>query len=188
LIRGSYFHFSYISYHEYPFGIPRTALDVFNTLPEGTLCEVIDNALYFPPARTTTHQRVLGDILVEIYEVACQLGDILMAPCDVYLDGGQAIVQPDIFFIKADRCHIVEKRGIMGRPDLIIEILLSNESFDKEMKFNLYQRNSIPEYFIIEPETKSVLHYLLVNSVYQLQESKPAGQLYIKQLDLRVNF
>ncbi len=30
--------------------VPKTALDVFRLLPEGTLCEVIDNVLYMSPS------------------------------------------------------------------------------------------------------------------------------------------
>jgi hypothetical protein len=48
-------------------GIPRNAVEVFNLLPEGTLCEVIDNSLYMLPIPTTTHQRVLLDIFTNIY-------------------------------------------------------------------------------------------------------------------------
>ncbi len=39
--------------------IPKTALDVFRMLPEGTLCEVVDNVLYMSPAPKYTDQRLL---------------------------------------------------------------------------------------------------------------------------------
>lgn len=168
-------------------GIPRTALEVFEMLPEGTLCEVIDNIMYFPPSRTTTHQEVLGDIILEMYEKAQTLGEMLPGPCDVYLDNGESIVTPDLFFIKADRAHIVEKRGIKGSPDLIFELLSTNAWFDKENKFELYQRNGVSEYFIIDPETKEVWHYLLIDGMYVLQTAT-AGQLNIHQLSLEINF
>ena len=42
--------------------IPRTAMEVFSMLPEGTLCEVIDNAIYMSPAPTPNHQEVLAEI------------------------------------------------------------------------------------------------------------------------------
>ncbi|MES2275549.1 MAG: Uma2 family endonuclease [Bacteroidota bacterium] len=170
--------------------IPRTAMEVFEMLPEGTLCEVIDNALYMSPSPTTDHQDILGEIFLEI-ATACKknrYGKVLLSPCDVYLDNGESVVQPDLLFIKEARRAIIEKKGIIGSPDFVIEILSTNLKFDKETKLQLYQRNSIPEYFIIDPETKSVLHYLLVDDAYQLQENKPVGQLYIKQLDLQVNF
>lgn len=35
--------------------VPKTALDVFRMLPEGTLCEVIDNVLYMAEPCTYFH-------------------------------------------------------------------------------------------------------------------------------------
>lgn len=170
--------------------IPRTAMEVFEMLPEGTLCEVIDNALYISPSPTTDHQDILGDIFLEIAS-ACKKnkhGKVFISPCDVYLDNNLSVVQPDLLFIAEHRRSIIEKKGIIGSPDMVIEILSTNLKFDKETKLNLYQRNAIPEYFIIDPETKEAIHYLLVDGIYQLQESRPIGQLFIKQLDLLIAF
>ena len=33
-----------------PYKVPRTAMEVFEMLPEGTLCQVIDNIIYMSPA------------------------------------------------------------------------------------------------------------------------------------------
>ena len=143
--------------------IPRTAMEVFEMLPEGTLCEVIDNALYISPSPTTKHQRIsmkLSGMLDPFLNTAL-LGEVFAAPCDVYLDNGKNIVQPDLLFVKAERSRIVETKGILGSPDFVIEILSTNLKLDKETKLNLYQRNGIPEYFIIEPETKEVWYYIL---------------------------
>ena len=35
---------------------PRTIMEVFKMLPEGTLAEVIDNTLYMSPTPITIHQ------------------------------------------------------------------------------------------------------------------------------------
>jgi len=170
--------------------IPRTAMEVFEMLPEGTLCEVIDNALYMSPSPTTDHQDILGDIFFSIksYSNTQQEGRVLLSPCDVYLDGGESVVQPDILFVNTKRASIIEKKGVIGSPDFVIEILSTNMKLDKETKLNLYQRNAIPEYFIIDPENKNVWHYLLVNNVYELQASTTRGQFNIKQINLQVNF
>ncbi|MEJ7683286.1 MAG: hypothetical protein WKG06_36590 [Segetibacter sp.] len=46
--------------------VPKTALDAFRLLPEGTLCEVIDNVLYMSPPRQYIHQRVVGLLATRI--------------------------------------------------------------------------------------------------------------------------
>jgi Uma2 family endonuclease len=168
--------------------IPRTAMEVFNMLPEGTLCEVIDNTLYMSPSPTTYHQRLLGKIFakIQLFVEDQQLGEAFIAPCDVYLDEEQNVVQPDILFIKKEREEIIYKNGIIGAPDLIIEILSTNKSHDQTRKLELYQRNQVPEYIIIDSETKQIWHYLLKESVYVLQPQQEAGQVLIRQLDLTI--
>ena len=41
---------------------PRTAMEVFEMLPEGTLAEVINNVIYMSPAPLFNHQDVLSDL------------------------------------------------------------------------------------------------------------------------------
>jgi hypothetical protein len=43
--------------------VPRTAMDVFRVLPEGTRCELIENVSYMLPERTHRHER----IRIELY-------------------------------------------------------------------------------------------------------------------------
>jgi Uma2 family endonuclease len=170
--------------------IPRTAMEVFNMLPEGSLCEVIDNALYMSPSPTTDHQDILLDIAFEIksFNKKHNMGRIFVSPCDVYLDDEQSVVQPDIIFLGTEKSDLVRKNGIYGSPDLVIEILSTNKGYDKETKFQLYQRNGIAEYIMVDANTKEAWTYLLVDGQYQSQPSLPKGQLYIKQLSLTVSF
>lgn len=170
--------------------IPRTAMEVFNMLPEGTLCEVIDNALYMSPSPTTNHQEILGDIFAETraYIKSNNLGKVFMAPCDVYLDNEENVVQPDLVFIAKENIDIVAMKGIYGSPSMVIEILSTNRNYDKEKKFELYQRNAIPEYIIVDATTKETWSYLLVDGKYQLQAAQQKGQLLIQQLSLTIHF
>ncbi|MEO6499993.1 MAG: Uma2 family endonuclease [Mucilaginibacter sp.] len=174
----------------YILDIPRTAMEVFNMLPEGTLCEVIDNALYMSPSPTTDHQIILGDIFTEIllYTKRKNSGKIILSPCDVYLDDEQNVVQPDLIFITQGNTAIVHKKGVYGSPNMVIEILSSNKTYDKGTKFELYQRNAIAEYIMIDADTKTASGYLLVEGKYHLQSSMPAGQLHIQQLSLTISF
>lgn len=170
--------------------IPRTAMEVFNMLPEGTLCEVIDNTLYMSPSPTTNHQRLLGKLFsrLQIFIEENTLGETFIAPCDVYLDNEQTVVQPDILFIKKEQEHIIHKKGIIGSPNLVIEILSTNKTHDQTRKLELYERNLVPEYIIIDPETKQVWHYLLKDKQYITQPANESGKLLINQLNLLITF
>ncbi|NCD68167.1 Uma2 family endonuclease [Mucilaginibacter agri] len=170
--------------------IPRTAMEVFELLPEGTACEVIDNTLYMSPSPTTNHQEILGNIFAEIhYHIKHRnLGKAFMAPCDVYLNNGQNVVQPDILFIKKDRGNIIQTKGVYGSPDLIIEILSTNKIHDQERKLELYRQNLVPEYVIIDPETKQVWHYILIGGKYSEKIGSDHKSLNLEQLDLVLSF
>ncbi|SFT13354.1 Uma2 family endonuclease [Mucilaginibacter polytrichastri] len=113
-------------------------------------------------------------------------GKVFVAPCDVYLNDEQNVVQPDILFIKKERESIIQNQGIYGAPDLIIEILSTNKIHDQERKLELYRQNLVPEY-IIDPETKDLWHYLLKDNRY-IQKSSDKGKLFIEQISLELIF
>jgi Uma2 family endonuclease len=169
--------------------IPRTAMEVFDMLPEGTACEVIDNTLYMSPSPTITHQRLLGKIFRKISSFAEEnnLEEAFFSPSDVYLNNGKNVVQPDIFFVKKKRESIIQTKGVYGAPDLIIEILSTNKIHDQERKLELYRQNLVPEYVIIDPETKEVWHYLLQDNMY-IQKLSGIGSLFIEQVSLELLF
>ena len=169
--------------------IPRTAMEVFEILPEGTACEVIDNTLYMSPSPTTSHQRLLLKIVLQIQDHLNNYltGEVFISPCDVYLNDGNDVVQPDVFFIKKEHENIVQKKGIYGSPDIIIEILSSNKVHDQQRKMELYRLSAVPEYIIIDPDTKNIWSYILQNDKY-LERSTIPGKLLIEQLNLNIGF
>lgn len=94
--------------------------------------------------------------------------NVFSAPFDVRLTKTNKItnkevttvVQPDLCVI-CDKAKL-DKRGCIGAPDWIIEIL-SPGNTKKEMKdkFQIYQENGVKEYWIIQPEDKTLLIYIL---------------------------
>lgn len=169
--------------------VPRTALEVFKMLPEGTLCEVIDNVLYMSPAPTPNHQDVLGDIfsLLKIYTKQNALGKAYSSPIDVFLDEERNAVQPDILFIKTENLNIIKEKAIYGVPDLVIELLSSNKHHDTQRKYSLYEEKAVKEYIIIDPETKEVWHYLLHEGKFVDQPSQN-GKIHINLLNFAIEF
>lgn len=123
--------------------IPRTAVELFEILPEGILCEVIENTLYMTPTPNFFHQELSGElqyaILNEIKK-ANNSGKCVAAPTDVFLDDLNAY-QPDIIFIAKENLKIIKEGKIRGAPDLIIEILSPGSvKHDKITKRIVYER------------------------------------------------
>jgi len=75
------------------------------------------------------------------------------------------VFQPDICVI-CDKDKL-DERGCLGAPDLIIEILSpGNSKKEMDIKFDLYEENSVKEYWIVEPFQKSILIYTMQNDKY----------------------
>ena len=70
----------------------------------------------------------------------------------------ETVVQPDLLVI-CDKTKL-DDRGCNGAPDLVIEILSpSTAVVDFKIKFDLYQRFGVLEYWIVHPAEKTLLVY-----------------------------
>lgn len=61
---------------------PRTMFEVFEALPEGTLCQLINNQLVMSPAPSDTHQDITGEIFSQLlaHVKSNRLGKIGLVP------------------------------------------------------------------------------------------------------------
>jgi len=142
------------------------------TYPEGERWEIIDGVSYLQAAPSPIHQGILMElskqIAVYLTGKPCR---IYPAPFCVRLPLGDEqntrevknVVEPDISII-CDKSKIDDK-GCNGAPDMVIEIISpSSIKTDRVVKFNLYEKAGIKEYWIVEPDQKLV-------SVFQLQKN-----------------
>ena len=154
---------------------PRTLLEVFKMLPEGTRAELIDNSLYMSPAPTLSHQRIVILLATQLYNLAAKknLGEVTTGPVDVFLDK-ENIFQPDVVFVAKENSAILHEDGIHGAPDLVIEILSpGSKKLDLTKKKDAYQKAGIKEYWIVDPETKeSIGHQLEKGSYVEFKKEK----------------
>ncbi|WP_232066372.1 Uma2 family endonuclease [Hymenobacter sp. BT18] len=81
----------------------------------------------------------------------------------------ETVVLPDICVICDPQK--LDDRGCLGAPDWIIEILLpGNVSRDTKEKFDLYEEAGVREYWMVTPEQRNVVIYLLgEDGRYQLR-------------------
>lgn len=149
---------------------PRTIMEVFKMLPEGTLAELINGTLYMSPAPTPKHQRIIRKLCSVISDFIEErgMGEIFLSPCDVFLDEHSNAVQPDIIYVSSNNSFIVkENESIQGVPDLLMEILSAgNSKHDKVTKTDIYEKFGVQEYWIVNPDTKESVGYTLTNGLY----------------------
>lgn len=168
---------------------PRTIMEVFTMLPEGTLAELIDGKIYMSPSPVSDHQRVISRLFNKMYNYTESkgLGEMFVAPFDVYLDEHSNAVQPDIIFVSKDQSHIV-KDHIHGVPELLIELLSpGNKTHDTVIKKNLYEKFGVKEYWIIDPATKESIGYELRGKRYE-EYTKSVGYITSRLLNSRFDF
>src|SRR5438105_296318 len=73
-----------------------------------------------------------------------------------------SIFQPDILFVSKENLSRIERDGIHGTPDLVIEILSPSNAYnDFATKLHIYEKYGVSEYFIVDPETREVIAYRL---------------------------
>ena len=127
-------------------------------LPEDRRYEIVDGDLFMVPAPTPYHQRVsrkLGRFLDD-HVSERKLGEIFYAPCDLLLTEFD-VVQPDIFYVSTERLSIIKEKNIQGAPDLVVEILSKGtEQRDRGIKQKLYLRVGVKEYWIVDPDRRTI--------------------------------
>lgn len=168
---------------------PRTGMEAFKLMPEGTFCQLINDVLVMSPAPLTSHARIQAQIFAAInsFVEGNEIGEVFFAPVDVYLNNKNAF-QPDILFILKDRKDIIKEQGVYGAPDLVIEVLSKRtRKNDLGKKKDVYESTGVKEYWVVDPETKWCQGFILENHVYKsLGEGN--GNLTIQMFNLSISF
>lgn len=131
---------------------------------EGKHSEIINGEAFIMATPSRIHQEISGELFR-------QLANFLVGkPCKVYpapfgvrlfeQDGNSpedvdTVVEPDISVV-CDKSKL-DKHGCKGAPDFIAEVLSpSTQRHDQLVKLNLYQRAGVREYWIVDPENRTV--------------------------------
>lgn len=143
-------------------------------IPEGdtSIYELINGQIVKRASPNSPHQRTSFKLSVEfgIFNKKKKAGEFFTAPFDVYLDEENAGIQPDLLFVSKERNFIIhDNNGIVGAPDLVVEIV-SKGSGDKDraIKRDVYERFAVKEYWIVDPLYKSIEVYRMENNRYVL--------------------
>ena len=144
----------------------RWTYDEFSRLPDdGNRYEVIAGDLYMTPAPRPIHQRVAFNIgfLIESFLRQHDLGGwVAASPTDVLFAEGDYL-EPDLVFVRAERCGIVTDRGIEGVPDLVLEVISeSTAARDRGVKRQRYAWFGVPEYWIADVDAGHIEVYRML--------------------------
>ena len=135
----------------------RRTVDDYMRLDDDTRVELIDGEFFVTPSPTYRHQRIICNLLVALREFveieSC--GEVSVAPLDVILPSGD-VLQPDLLFVAKGNSAILQDR-VRGVPDLVIEVVSgSAPERDRIVKRDLYARNGVGEYWIVDDTARTV--------------------------------
>ncbi|GIO25234.1 hypothetical protein J11TS1_38150 [Oceanobacillus sp. J11TS1] len=147
------------------------------TWNDGGRCELIDGEIFnMSPAPSRKHQQVLRELStafsIFLKGKECE---VFFAPFDVRLfaDNQQDediyhVVQPDLSIVCNPKK--LDERGCKGTPDMIIEVLSpASVKLDRWIKYKLYEKAGVKEYWLVDPVNESVEIYLLSTEQYKFQ-------------------
>ena len=153
-------------------------------LPEtNRIIELSEGKLIMTPAPTTQHQLILGDLFLLIgnYVLSNNLGKIVTSPVEVRLWKGK-IRQPDIAFMSSEHLDRITKQDF-GVPDLAVEMLSkSTAETDRKDKLHEYEKAGVSEYWIVDPDAKTIEIYALENKAYILLGKWGIGEIASSKL------
>jgi Uma2 family endonuclease len=125
----------------------------FLALPETMeRVELLDGEVIVAPSPTAWHQEILGRLVLALrswaglHEGPAFVG---MAPLDVRFAPGR-ILQPDLFVI-LDKLPLDREGPIDRVPQLCVEVLSTNRSYDRLTKRFVYAAAGVEELWIVEP-------------------------------------
>ncbi len=132
--------------------------------PDDERYELMDGDLIMTPAPNTRHQGITTRLsgLLDAFVWRKRLGRVFVAPFDVALSDVD-VVQPDILFVSNARAErFLDDENLKGPPDLAVEVLSpSTAQRDRSFKRALYARHGVKEYWIVDPDAKTVSVLLL---------------------------
>lgn len=137
--------------------------------------EIIGGEKFMSPSANINHHRIMANLMftIGVYASTNKLGYAFGDSMDVHLPDG-SLFRPDFSLVGVANGSIVvdnAKRTIHGVPDMTVEIFSrATMRRDAGVKKDVYERNGVREYWMIDPWRESVEVYLLRDGKYFLDD------------------
>lgn len=136
--------------------------------------EIIEGEKIMSPAANLGHSKIimrLGNFIDSYCEENNDCGFVFVDNVDVHFPDGN-FFKPDLTVVLRENEKILDWKGdINGVPDMVAEVLSkSTLKRDLTVKKNVYEKNGVKIYWIIDPWKKSVSVYLLRDGKYFLDD------------------
>jgi Uma2 family endonuclease len=168
----------------------------YETWPEDERWELIDGVPYAMATPSIAHQRISRKLMNQLSNwLEGKPCEPFAAPFAVRLNadkGDDTVVEPDISVV-CDKSKLADGKSCKGAPDLVIEIQSrSTAGYDRVKKFNKYLEAGVREYWLVDPDVKTVqvysFEYHSQSRAYGETDEAPVGVLPGCVIDLKAVF
>ncbi len=158
-------------------------------LPGNRLMELNDGCLEILPMPTYFHELIVEFLydLLRAFVKERGLGKVMRAPLPIRLWDGQ-MREPDLLFLRPDRLQKLAEAGNRAQPDgadLVMEVVspgAQNRDRDLEVKRREYAKAGIAEYWIVDPELRTITVLELAGDAYLVAGEYQPNQLATSRL------
>jgi len=138
--------------------------------PDCPRYELIEGDAIKMEAPSIVHQSMLVELSAQFRTfLRGKRCKVFHAPFDVRLNHkalDNTVVQPDLVVV-CDPNKLENGKHCLGAPDMVAEILSPSTTHkDRNIKFNLYQKAGVKEFWILNPAERDVTVHILKDGVY----------------------
>ncbi|MBQ7476768.1 MAG: Uma2 family endonuclease [Selenomonadaceae bacterium] len=131
--------------------------------------EMIEGKKFMLASPNRRHAYIMSNIFVRLYLYLEEnnVGRVFSDNMDVHLPDGN-LVMPDVCVV-CDKEAFKRGSTVYGVPDFVVEILsYSTRRYDTAKKKDIYEKNGVKEYWIVNPWDKSVSVNILRDGKFEL--------------------
>ena len=135
-------------------------------------CEIIEGIKFMAPSADIWHNNVVVKLamIIGMHAAINRLGLVFSDSLDVHFPDGN-LFKPDFIFVSAANSKIVidnKHSTIHGVPDMVAEIFSrSTIKRDIGIKKDVYERNGVKEYWMIDPWRETIEVFLLRDGKFE---------------------
>jgi Uma2 family endonuclease len=147
----------------------------FIALDEDDPRELIDGELVEVEVPTRTHEQIVA-LLVHFllgWVDAGQGGTVFPSGYKVRISNRRGVM-PDVQLYRAGNEPAVDQeQGLVnGHPDLVVEVVSpSSQRYDRVTKLRWYAQLGVPEYWLVDPQARTVERLVLREGVFSIADS-----------------
>lgn len=145
----------------------------FIELDEDDPRELLDGRLVEIEVPTWMHERIVAILISALAQWSAErnAGQVIGSGYKIRIDDRRGAM-PDVQFYRRGNYPVGQDKGLVtGHPDLAIEVISpTSRSKDSVRKLRDYAEIGVPEYWLVDPEARTLQRGVLRDGVYSIVE------------------